>query len=78
MTIIEISIFNIMTDKLMSITDILNMLKKANVKVSRQTFYRWLKSGYFPVQTLYVGGQRRWSESTVKAWLNKCVEDAKK
>lgn len=78
MQIVNGSIFDIMTDKLMGITDILNMLKKANVKVSRPTFYRWILSGYFPPQTLFVGGQRRWSESTVKGWLDQCVKDAKK
>jgi predicted DNA-binding transcriptional regulator AlpA len=69
--------FDILTEKLMTLTDIIKMLKKANVGVTRNTMYRWIRSGYFPRQTLVIGKRPRWSETSVKSWLNKCVEDAK-
>lgn len=63
--------------KLMTVSQTLAMLEKANVSVSRQTFTRWVESKYFPPCSVCVGNRRRWTEADVKVWLRKCVDDAK-
>jgi predicted DNA-binding transcriptional regulator AlpA len=70
--------FDIDTDKLMKVSDILAMLAKVNAPVSRPAFDRWVKTGYFPAYTVKIGASLRWTERTVKAWLQRCVNDAKK
>jgi predicted DNA-binding transcriptional regulator AlpA len=69
--------FDIKNDKLMSLTDIINTLKRCNVIISRNTFYRWIRSGYFPQYSFRIGGQKRWTERSFKDWLIKCIADAK-
>lgn len=65
------------TDKLMRASDILAMLKKANVGVSRGTFDRWVSTGEFPKPNLHIGKIRKWTERRVKEWLQSCVDKAK-
>lgn len=65
------------TDHLFNITGILTMLKRVNVSVSRNTFYRWLASGYFPPADYVLGRSKRWTERSIKQWLTQCVQDAR-
>jgi len=71
-------VFDIKTDKLMKLSDILKVLEKAGVVLSRATMARWIKTGYFPRCDFHIGGSGRWAESTFKRWLEQCVKDASK
>jgi excisionase family DNA binding protein len=69
--------FDIKTDRMMKPKKILDMLAAVGVSVSRATFERWIKTKYFPAPSLHVGRTRRWTEASVRAWLEQCVKDAK-
>lgn len=68
--------FDIKTDRLMTFTEIMSVLRKANLSSSRATMDRWIKSGYFPAPDFVIGRSGRWIERSFKAWLQKGVDDA--
>lgn len=69
--------FDIKTDRLMTRSEIMATLSRANLNISRTTMDRWLKSGYFPQPDFVIGRSGRWIERTFKEWLRQCVADAK-
>jgi len=64
--------------KWLKLNDIIGILKKAGVAVSRGTFDRWVKIGYFPTHDIRIGASKRWTEQSFKDWLKQCVADAQK
>jgi predicted DNA-binding transcriptional regulator AlpA len=64
------------SEKLLYVSDILAILKKANVVVSRQTFYKWVKEKTFPESTYRFGLKKVWTMTQFKEWLQNCVEKA--
>lgn len=63
----------VIAPEFLRIKDILEILKKANVKISRTTFDRWRKEGSFPKPDYQFGGSCRWTMDTFKKWLAACV-----
>ena len=61
------------TPEFLRIKDILEILKQANVTISRTTFDRWRKEGSFPKPDYQFGQSCRWTMVTFKSWLTACI-----
>ena len=59
------------------LSDLIGMAElRARFKVSRPTFWRWLKRGLFPKPCARIGQRRLWRESVVEKFLLKNAKEA--
>ncbi len=57
------------------LTDLIGMAElRARFKVSRPTFWRWLKRGLFPKPCARIGQKNLWRESVVERFLLKSTK----